>query len=159
MSSVSEVGSHRISVFTKKGAFDRCYGRKGLRPGEFTEPRGLAFAKGWLLVADSRRVSVLSPVLREDADAIVKQVIDFPVVGQLWGICAVTDADNRTRAFVTDTHAGKAKVHVLDVVGAAHDDGLSASDAAAQRAALRKAAEEEKLREWQEARAKSQGKA
>ena len=64
---VSEVGTHRISVFTKKGAFERCFGRKGVGTGEFIEPRGLALAKGWLLVAESRRVSVLSPGLQEDA--------------------------------------------------------------------------------------------
>ena len=58
---VAELGNHRISVFSKKGNYDRSFGSMGTAPGQLFEPRGLCFAKGWLLVAEAKRVSVLSP--------------------------------------------------------------------------------------------------
>ena len=51
------------------------------------EPRGIAFAKGWLLVADSKRVSILSPT------GEFKQVLDLPGAGLLWGVCSTLDGN------------------------------------------------------------------
>ena len=39
---VSEVGSHRVSVFTSEGQFVTSFGRWGEVPGEFKYPHGLA---------------------------------------------------------------------------------------------------------------------
>ena len=140
---VAELGNHRISVFSKKGNYDRSFGSMGTAPGQLFEPRGLCFAKGWLLVAEAKRVSVLSPT------GEARQVCDLPGAGLLWGVCAASDA----RAYVTDVRAGNAKVFCLELVGAAYDDGASPAEIAARVAAAKKAAEEEKLKEWQAQRA------
>ena len=42
---------------------------------------------------------------------------------------------------------------VLKCVGEAYDNGMTAAELAAKKAALKKAAEDEKMREWQAARA------
>ena len=57
------------------------------------------------------------------------------------------------RAYVTDVRAGNAKVFCLDVIGSPYDDGASPAEVAARLAAAKKAAEEEKLKEWQAQRA------
>ena len=55
---VSEGGNHRISVFTKKGAFERTFGERGeALGGSLHEPKGLTFVNGWLLVVESKRIS------------------------------------------------------------------------------------------------------
>ena len=127
-----------------RGAFERSFGSKGTGPGQFFEPRGVAFAKGWLLVAEAKRVSVLSP------QGEVKQILELPGAGLLWGVCGAADGK---RAYVTDVRAGNAKVFSLDVVGVAYDDGASPAELAARLAQAKKAAEEEKLKEWQASRA------
>lgn len=141
---VSELGNHRISTFSKKGGFERHVGEKGTLPGQFMEPRGITFAKGWLLVADSKRITILSPA------GEFKQVIELPGAGLLWGACSALDGK---RAYVTDVRAGNAKVFCLDVVGSPYDDGASPAEVAARLASAKKAAEEEKLKEWQAQRA------
>ena len=141
---VRAAGTHRISVFSKKGAFERCFGEKGTQPGQLTEPRGLAFAKGWLLVAEAKRVSVFAP------SGEVKQVLELPSAGLLWGVCSSPDGK---RAYVTDVRAGNAKVFCLDVLGEAYDDGATPAEVAARLAAAKKRAEEERLAEWQAQRA------
>lgn len=141
---VSELGSHRISVFSKKGQFERCFGEKGTLPGQLLEPRSIAFAKGWLLIAESKRVSVFAP------SGEAKQVLDIPGAGLLWGVCSSLEGKT---AYVTDVRAGNAKVVCLDVVGAAYDDGATPAELAARLAAAKKRVEEEKMAEWQAQRA------
>jgi hypothetical protein len=145
---VSELGNHRVSVFSKKGEFKRTVGAEGREPGQFHEPRGLAFVKGWLVVAESKRVSVLSP------QGEPKQVLELPGSGLLWGCCRLADEKS---LLVSDVRAGNAKIYVLNVCGEAYDDGSSPAERAAREASLKRAAEEEKLREWQASRASSKG--
>ena len=103
--------------------------------------------RGWLMVTEAKRVSVLAP------DGDVRQTVDLPGAGQLWGACK-----DENRVYVTDIRAGQAKVFVLNIVGAQYDDGASNSTAA-QNAAAQKAAEAAaKLKEWKEARAASNKK-
>ena len=78
------------------------------------------------------------------------QVLELPGAGMLWGVCGAADGK---RAYVTDVRAGNAKVFCLDVLGAAYDDGASPHELAARVAAAKKAAEEEKMKEWQASRA------
>lgn len=103
--------------------------------------------RGWLVVTEAKRVSVLAP------DGELRQTIDLPGAGQLWGACK-----DETRAYVTDIRAGQAKVFVLNIVGSQYDDGTS-GNVAAQNAAAAKAAEAAaKLKEWKEARAQNSKK-
>ena len=103
--------------------------------------------RGWLVVTEAKRVSVLAP------DGELRQTIDLPGAGQLWGACK-----DENRAYVTDIRAGQAKVFVLNIVGSQYEDGNSNS-AAAQNAAAQKAAEAAaKLKEWKEARANASKK-
>ena len=143
---VSEVGNHRVSVFAKRsGDFKRCFGEKGTELGQLLEPKGMCFVKGWLLVVESKRVSIFSPAGEP------QQVLALPNAGQLWGCCCkVSQGGEKTQAFVTDVRAGYARVHVLDACGAAFDDGMSAAELAAKKAAAKKAAEEEKMRLFKE---------
>ena len=109
--------------------------------------RGLLFVRGWLLVTEPKRLQVLAP------DGEVRQTIDLPGAGQLWGACK-----DESRAYVTDIRAGQAKVFVLNIVGTQYDDGKGNTEA--QNAAAAKAAEAAaKLKEWKEARAASTKKA
>jgi len=135
---VAETGNHRISVFSKRGDFQRCFGE-----GQLTEPRGLAFVKGWLFVVEAKRCSVFSP-----AGAPV-QVVELPHVGQLWGCCYDAAASH---VYVTDIRAGNPKIFVLHARGTSFDDGMSEAERSAKKAMLKKAAEEEKIREWKEAK-------
>ena len=100
--------------------------------------------RGWLVVTESKRVSVLAP------DGEVRQVIELPGAGQLWGACK-----DENRAYVTDIRAGQAKVFVLNIVGNQYDDGNNNSSAAANAAAAKAAEAAAKLKEWKEARAAS----
>jgi len=140
---VAEYGNHRISVFTKRGNFERTIGSEGKAPGQFFQPRGLLFVRGWLMVTEAKRVSVLSP-----PDGEVRQTIDLPNAGQLWGACK-----DESRAYVTDIRAGQAKVFVLNIVGTQFDEGSGNSAAAANAAAAKAAEAAAKLKEWKEARA------
>ena len=54
---------------------------------------------------------------------------------------------------MTDVRAGNAKVFCLDVFGSPYDDGASPAEIAARLASAKKAAEEEKMKEWQAQRA------
>ena len=99
---VAEYGNHRISVFTKRGNFERVIGSEGKAPGQFYQPRGLLFVRGWLVVTEPKRVSVLAP------DGEVRQTVELPGAGQLWGVCK-----DENRVYVTDIRAGQAKVFVL----------------------------------------------
>jgi DNA-binding beta-propeller fold protein YncE len=141
---VAEYGNHRISVFTKRGNFERIIGSEGKAPGQFYQPRGLLFVRGWLVVTEPKRVSVLAP------DGEVRQTVELPGAGQLWGACK-----DENRAYVTDIRAGQAKVFVLNIVGAQYDDGSNPTQAASNAAAQKAAEAAAKLKEWKEARAKS----
>ena len=60
---VTEVGNHRIRVFSSEGTHLRSFGRKGDKQGELNWPTGIAFDKnGHIIVVDSnnRRVQVFS---------------------------------------------------------------------------------------------------
>ena len=103
--------------------------------------------RGWLVVTEAKRVSVLAP------DGEVRQTIDLPGAGQLWGACK-----DENRAYVTDIRAGQAKVFVLNIVGTQYDDGTSGSAAASNAAAAKAAEAAAKLKEWKEARAASSKK-
>jgi len=139
---VAEYGNHRVSVFTKKGVFDRIIGEPGKAPGQFTQPRGLIFVRGWLAVTEPKRVTILSP------DGELRQTIELPNAGQLWGACK-----DEMRMYVTDIRAGQAKVYVLNIIGNSYDDGSSPQTASANAAAQKAAEAAAKLKEWKEARA------
>ena len=96
---VAEFGNHRISVFTKKGNFERILGSEGKAPGQFYQPRSVMLVKGWLLVTEPKRVTILSP------DGELQQCLDLPGAGQLWGACK-----DEAHVYVTDIRAGHAKV-------------------------------------------------
>ena len=146
---VSELGNHRISVFSKKGEWKRSFGEKGTGLGQLTEPKGIAFVKGWLMVVESKRVSVFSQ------SGEPQQILHLPGAGLLWGCCCKTSAGGeQVHAFVTDVRAGYAKVYVLDAIGQPHDGGMSAAELQAKKAAFKKAQEEEKMREWQATKGK-----
>jgi len=139
---VSDFGNHRISVFSKRGNFERSFGSRGTALGQLNEPRGVAIVKGWVVVTESKRISVFSPAGEP------QQILQVPGTGQLWGCCAA-EIDGESKVLVTDVRPGNAKVIVLKVLGSAHDEGMSVADMAAKKAALKKEAEEEKMREWQ----------
>ena len=105
---------------------------------------GLCFARGWLIVVEAKRACVVAP-----DSGTVKQVLEFPQAGMCWGACY---DEEQSRVYVTDIRANKAKIFAMRVIGAAFDDGSSPEQLAARLAAARKAAEEEKMREWQAAR-------
>jgi len=58
---VADAEDCAIKVFSKKGRFEAAIGRKGLGPGEFSFPSGVAVLGGRLFVADklNRRIQVL----------------------------------------------------------------------------------------------------
>jgi len=141
---VAEFSNHRVSVFTKRGNFERIIGSEGKGPGQFFQPRGLLVVKGWLIVTEAKRLTVMAP------DGEVQQILELPDAGQLWGVCK-----DETRAYVTDIRAGHAKVYVLNIVGAQCDDGNNKADIAGVAAAAKAAEAAAKLKEWKEARAAS----
>ena len=50
---VTELGNHRVSVFSSDGTLLRSFGREGLNQGEFHQPSGIAFDNnGKIIVAD-----------------------------------------------------------------------------------------------------------
>ena len=57
---VADVSNHRLSVFTLDGLFVRTIGRRGHAPGCFHLPSAVASAHGLLIVAERRRVQVLT---------------------------------------------------------------------------------------------------
>ena len=105
---------------------------------------GLLFVRGWLVVTEPKRVSVLAP------DGELRQTIDLPGAGQLWGACK-----DESRAYVTDIRAGQAKVFVLKVVGTNYEEGGGGNKGDANAAAAKAAEAAAKLKEWKEARAAS----
>ena len=104
--------------------------------------RGLIFVRGWLAVTEPKRVTILSP------DGELRQTIELPNAGQLWGACK-----DEMRMYVTDIRAGQAKVYVLNIIGNSYDDGSSPQTASANAAAQKAAEAAAKLKEWKEARA------
>ena len=111
---VSEGGNHRISVFTKKGAFERTFGERGeALGGSLHEPKGLTFVNGWLLVVESKRISIFSP------NGEPQQTLSLPGAGHLWGCCAAGSDEGDMYAYVTDLRAGNAKVQCEELVLAA----------------------------------------
>lgn len=96
------------------------------------------------MVTEPKRVSVLAP------DGEVRQTLELPGAGQLWGACK-----DENRAYVTDIRAGQAKVFVLNIVGQQYDDGTSTSASASNAAAQKAAEAAAKLKEWKEQRAAS----
>ena len=59
---VTEVGNHRIQVFSNSGTHLRSFGRKGVKQGEFNYPTGIAFHNDKIIVVDdsNHRVQLLS---------------------------------------------------------------------------------------------------
>ena len=60
---VTEVGNHRVQVFSSDGTYLRSFGTKGDKQGEFNEPAGIAFdTNGNIIVADctNNRVQIFS---------------------------------------------------------------------------------------------------
>ena len=86
-------------------------------------------------------------------DGEVRQTVDLPGAGQLWGACK-----DENRCYVTDIRAGQAKIYVLNIVGSQYDDGSNPQSAAANAAAQKAAEAAAKLKEWKEARASASKK-
>ena len=105
---VAEFGNHRISVFTKRGNFERILGGEGKAPGQFYQPRGLLFVKGWLLVTEPKRVTVR---LRLCASACAAA----PVHPRLCGYVSAA-APRSARSWCAHTHAHR-RVHDVAVRG------------------------------------------
>ena len=59
---VTEIGSHRIQVFSSNGTHSRSFGKKGNQQGEFNQPAGIAFHNDNIIVADcaNHRVQLFS---------------------------------------------------------------------------------------------------
>eukprot|EP00900_Chrysochromulina_parva_P018358 jgi/Chrpa1/26523/Chrysochromulina_OHIO_Genome00004884-RA len=142
---VAEFGNHRISVFTKKGNFERILGGEGKEPGRFFQPRSVIIVKGWLLVTEPKRVTIMSPDVGEP-----QQTLELPGAGQLWGACK---DEAQTRVFVTDIRAGHARIFVLNVVGNMFDDGAGGKAVNMNAAAAKAAEAAAKLKEWKEQKA------
>ncbi|KOO24336.1 NHL repeat containing protein [Chrysochromulina tobinii] len=142
---VAELGNHRISVFTKKGNFERILGGEGKEPGRFFQPRSVIIVKGWLLVTEPKRVTIMSPDVGEP-----QQTLELPGAGQLWGACK---DEAQTRVFVTDIRAGHARIFVLNVVGNMFDDGAGGKAVNMNAAAAKAAEAAAKLKEWKEQKA------
>ncbi len=58
-----------------------CHTQSGQAPGQFYQPRGVVFARGWLVVTEAKRVSVLAP------DGELRQVSCF--VDTMGVVCVV----------------------------------------------------------------------
>ena len=78
---VAEVANHRLSVFTIEGVYARAIGRHGHAPGCFHQPSGVASARGRIIVAERRRVQILTRA------GIPQQVLSPPGCGSLYGVC------------------------------------------------------------------------
>ena len=72
--------------------------------------------QGWLVVAESKRLSVFSP------PGIFQQCVELPHVGQLWG-CGFDSMSEV--CYVTDIRAGSPKIFTLAMRGGSFDDNLS----------------------------------
>ena len=83
---VCDKGNHRISIFTRSGAFVRTIGRFGSQPGSFRDPHSIVFAHGRMYVSESaaHRVQAFSFAGRPAGE-----VQCSGERGSLGGICAV----------------------------------------------------------------------
>uniref|UniRef100_A0A7S0PW34 Peptidylamidoglycolate lyase n=1 Tax=Coccolithus braarudii TaxID=221442 RepID=A0A7S0PW34_9EUKA len=82
---VADFSNHRLACFTPAGAPTRIIGRRGASPGCFYLPSGVGSARGFIVVAELRRLQVLT------AAGVPQQVIVPPVCGSLYGLCASDD--------------------------------------------------------------------
>jgi len=98
---VADSRNSRVCVFTLDGTFVCSFGRKGIGPGEFTRPHGVAIVDEFLLVAEDRRLQVLT--LKGDVRQVLRVQAD-----SLRGIC-VTRSRN-----VVVIDAGAQAAHVLE---------------------------------------------
>jgi sugar lactone lactonase YvrE len=78
---VADTSNHRLTVFNRiDGTFVRTLGRHGVAPGCFHLPSAVAAARGYIIVAEKRRVQVLLP------NGVPQQVVAPPGMGSLHGI-------------------------------------------------------------------------
>ena len=78
---VADTSNHRLTVFNRiDGTFVRTLGRHGVAPGCFHLPSAVAAARGYIIVAEKRRVQVLLP------NGVPQQVLAPPGMGSLHGI-------------------------------------------------------------------------
>ena len=84
---VSEVGNHRIQVFSSDGTYLRSFGRKGDKQGEFNCPRGIAFdiKNEMILVGDcfNHRVQLFSEQGEYLKQLSVKRNLDHQLINGL----------------------------------------------------------------------------
>ena len=103
---VANCGHHVIDVFGLDGTHRARYGQRGTRPGEFESPCDVAVARGRLIVAEDRRIQVLSlhgdPQQLIDA-AELARFNDSAHVHLLVGLCGLYV--HGTQVLVTDGHA------------------------------------------------------
>ena len=78
---VADIANHRLSLFTLEGAFTRTLGRRGHAPGCFQLPSAVVSARGRLVVAERRRVQVIT------GSGVPLQVVTPPNCGSLYGLC------------------------------------------------------------------------
>ena len=64
-----------LAAFSLAGEFRRCIGRRGTIPGTFHLPQSVAAARGFILVAEKRRLQVLTP------DGTPQHVLSLPGSG------------------------------------------------------------------------------
>ena len=99
---VCDVSNNRLQCFTLEGRYTRAIGRRGMAPGCFTLPTGVAATGGLLLVAEKWRIQVLT------AEGVPLQVVTPPVCGSLQGLSC-----RGTRVLVADSEVRQ--VHEFEV--------------------------------------------
>lgn len=118
---VSEIGNHRIQVFTPEGEFLREWGGQGAAPGQFNEPWGLAVdqERSFVYVADTWNHRVQKFDLEGE---LITQWGTFADTGgqasgaesQFWGPRDVA-VDDEGNVYVTDT--GNKRIQKFDPDG------------------------------------------
>ncbi|KAL3930293.1 MAG: hypothetical protein SGPRY_001600 [Prymnesium sp.] len=106
---VCDISNHRLQCFSIEGRYTRAIGRRGVAPGCFTLPSGIATTSQLLLVAERRRVQVLT------AQGVPLQVVLPDMCGSLQGITClgsrVLVADSEARLVHEFTvHLGKVRM-------------------------------------------------
>ena len=96
---VADVSNHRLACFGLGCTYRRAIGRRGTVPGIFHLPQDVKAARGLLLVAEARRVQVLTPA------GVPQQVITPPGCGSLLGLCIslISDGQSTARVLVADS--------------------------------------------------------
>ena len=109
---VCDRAQHRVCVYSLGGAPVRCFGRKGRRPGEFSEPVAIALGRWRVYVAEGRRLQVLS-LLGKPLQALM-----LPGLSPLRGLALSGEAafGSAQRLFVS---VGRGGLHVVNVGTAA----------------------------------------